>query len=249
MHEQGPARGAGTGATGGDAPSADAAGLPLAAERAQVAAAARRLAAAGLVLGTSGNVSLRTGDRIAVSPTGAVLATLTADDVPVVDRAGRVVAGHLAPTSELDLHLALHDRDRDAPTSAVVHTHAPIATAVGLVVDELPCVHYEMLALGGTVRVAPYATFGTPALAAHVAAAMEGRTAAILANHGTVAVGATVAAAVDATELLERSADLYWRAAQLGTPRTLDAAARADVVRAVAERGYGTTRPIEEDPA
>lgn len=215
-------------------------------ERTRVAAAAARLAAAGLVHGTAGNISLRAGDHVAMTPTGCVLGALRAEDVTVVDLEGRTVLdGGLAPTSEIALHLGIHLRPD--PPVAIIHTHAPVATALGCVVDELPCVHYEMVALGGPVRVAPYFTFGTPELAAAVLAALEGRTAAILANHGTVAIGHDLDAAVAATETLEWSAELYWRAAQLGTPRALDADARQAVIDAVIARGYGTTRPATND--
>jgi L-fuculose-phosphate aldolase len=162
----------------------------------------------------------------------------------VVDLGGDVVDGALAPTSEADMHLGVYRR-YDA--GAVVHTHAPIATALSCVLDdELPCVHYEMLLLGGTVRVAPYATFGTPELAASAVEALEGRTAALLANHGTVAHGADLEAALRATELLEWAAGVYWRAASIGSPRVLDEAARQAVVDAAIARGYGTTRPVED---
>lgn len=216
------------------------------AEREQVAAACRQLAAAGLVHHTAGNVSARAGEHVAISPTGAELADLTADDVTVIDLAGRVVDGRLAPTSELDLHLAVYEHHG---AGAVVHTHAPVSTALSCVLDELPCVHYEMLMLGGTVRVAPYETFATPALAAAAVAALEGRTAALLANHGTIAFGADLDAAVRATELLEWAATVYWRAAQIGEPRVLDERARQDVVDVALSRNYGTTRPAEERPA
>ena len=212
--------------------------------RQAVAAAARGLAAAGLVHGTSGNVSAREGDLVAVTPTGAQLATLDGDDVAVVALDGTHVDGALAATSELDLHLGVYARHG---AGAVVHTHAPVATALSCVVDELPCVHYEMLLLGGPVRVAPYATFGTPELAASAVDALEGRTAALLANHGTIALGADLAAAVRATELLEWSAELYWRAAQLGTPRVLDEAARQAVVEAAIARSYGTTQRVDQE--
>lgn len=217
-------------------------------ERAQVAAAAARLAAAGLVHGTAGNISLRVGEHVVMTPTGCVLGALRADDVTVVDLDGHVVVrGGLAATSEAGLHLGIHRRPD--PPAAIVHTHAPVATALGCVLDELPCVHYEMVALGGPVRVAPYFTFGTPELAAAVLEALDGRAAAILANHGTVAIGPDLDAAVAATETLEWSAELYWRAAQLGAPRALDAAARQAVVDAVVARRYGTTRPAEAEPS
>jgi L-fuculose-phosphate aldolase len=212
-------------------------------EREQVAAAARRLAEAGLVAGTSGNVSARSGERVAITPTGAVLAELEAEQVTVVDLDGKLVGGDLAPTSELELHLGVYER---FGTAAVVHTHAPIATAVSCVLDELPCIHYEMLLLGGAVRVAPYETFGTPELARAVAAALEGRTAALMANHGTVAHGADVASAVRATELLEWAANVYWHACALGEPRVLDGDQLQAVVEAATARGYGRLQAAEK---
>jgi L-fuculose-phosphate aldolase len=193
----------------------------LSRQREEVARACRSLAAAGLVSGTSGNLSAREGDAIAVTPTGGVLAEMTAEQVTVVDLSGEVVLeGGLAPTSEVDLHLGVYAR---YGAGAVVHTHAPVATALSCVLDEVPAVHYEMLLLlGGAVRVAPYRTFGTPELAEAVLEALEGRTAALMANHGTVAFGADVAGALRATEVLEWACGVYWRAACVGTPRVLD---------------------------
>ena len=210
--------------------------------REQVAVVARRLAAEGLVLGTAGNVSQRAGDSVAVSPTGAILAELEAADVCVVDLDGRQLEGPLAPTSELDLHLGAINRHG---YGAVVHTHAPMSTAVACVRDELPCVHYAMLALGGDVPVAPYATFGTPALAESVVAALEGRTAALMASHGAVTVGADANAAMELALLLEWAAGVYLDAARLGEPRVLDHDERAAVIAAALERGYGTTKEAQ----
>jgi L-fuculose-phosphate aldolase len=206
--------------------------------REDVAAACRRLAADGLVHATAGNVSVLGGDLIAVTPTGARLEELRARDVAVVDRSGALVEGPLAPTSELELHLGVYDR---FGAGAVIHTHAPFATALSCVLDEVPLVHYEMLMLGGPVRVAPYATFGTPELAAGVLDALEGRTAALMANHGAVTWGADLAGALAATEVLEWACAVYWRACQVGTPRVMDAAQRDAFVSAVSERGYGST--------
>jgi L-fuculose-phosphate aldolase len=208
-----------------------------------VAAASRRLAAEGLVIGTAGNVSARAGDLIAISPTGAVLADLEPEQVTVIDMDGAVVDGDLAPTSELDLHLGVYRR-YDA--GAVVHTHAPMATALACVLDEeLPCVHYQMLLLGGAVRVAPYETFGTPALAAATVEALDGKTAALMANHGAIAYAANVDDAVERSLLLEWACTVYWRANALGEPRVLDDDQRRAVVEAAVERGYGATRPAE----
>lgn len=207
--------------------------------REAVARASRRLAAAGLVIGTAGNVSARLGDDlVAITPTGATLETLEPADVAIVDLAGAHVDGPLAATSELDLHLGTYARHG---AGAVVHTHAPMATALACSVDELPVVHYALIALGGPVRVAPYRTFGTPELAAVTVEALEGRTAALMANHGAITTGHDLDAAVTAAELLEWGCALFWRASQLGPPRVLDEADCEAVVAAVLARGYGTT--------
>ncbi|WP_128379423.1 class II aldolase/adducin family protein [Streptomyces cavernae] len=210
-------------------------------DRAAVADACRRLGAAGLLIGTAGNVSVRVGERVAITATGAVLAELTADQVTVVDLDGDMVAGTLRPTSELELHLGVYQR-YDA--GAVVHTHAPMATALSCVLDELPCIHYQLLALGGTVRVAPYATFGTPALAESVLNALEGRSAALMANHGALTHAPTLDKAVEHALLLEWACGVYQRAAALGEPRVLDEQQQLAVIEAAIARNYGTTQPV-----
>lgn len=213
--------------------------------RERVAAVSRELAQRGLVLGTAGNVSAREGDAVAITPTGAVLSEVQASDVAVVDMEGVRLDGPLEPTSEIELHLEVLRRYR---TAGVVHTHSPMATALSCVLDEVPCVHYAMLALGGTVPVAPYTTFGTPALAGAVADALEGHTAALMANHGAVTHAATVEDALELSLLLEWACGVYWHAAQVGEPRALDEEERAAVISAVTERGYGTTRAAGDDP-
>ena len=216
-----------------------------AATRAAVAAAARRLAAEGLLIGTAGNVSavVPSTDLVAVTATGVVLAECRPDDVTVVDRSGTVVEGDLAPTSELDLHLAVL---ASSGAGAVVHTHAPYATAVGCVRDELPVLHYQQILLGGEIRVAPYATFGTPELAASVDEALRDRSAALMANHGAVSHGATLDKAVENALLLEWCCRLFVTASGLGTPRTLDEGQQSAVIGAVLARGYGSVRPADD---
>lgn len=215
-------------------------GDPLAALRAQVATVCRTLAEAGVVPGTAGNVSARDGDLVAVTATGLVLRTAEPDDVTVVDLAGTVVAGGLEPTSELALHLAVY---ATTPARAVVHTHAPASTAAGLLVDELPAVHYATLHLGGPVRVAPFEPFGTPELARAVVAALDGRRGALMANHGALTWGADLAEAAMLTEVLEWTCDVWLRAAAAGTPRVLTAGQLDAVAAQLARRGYGTVRP------
>ena len=210
--------------------------MNAAAVRERVAAAARRLAAAGLVLGTAGNVSERAGDVVAITPTGAALRDLEADQVAIVDVEGNRVEGETAPSSELGLHLGVYERYH---AGAVVHAHSPIGTALSCVLDELPVVHYNMLLLGGAVRVAPYETFGTQELAEATLAALEGKTAALMANHGTVVFAGDVEAAVENALLLEWCCEVYWRAVQIGTPKLLSDEQLQDVIAAATRRGYG----------
>jgi L-fuculose-phosphate aldolase len=204
-------------------------------ERHRVAVASRRLADRGLVLGSAGNISERAGELVAITPTGAVLASLTAEQISVIELGGSRVSGP-APTSELELHLGVYRR---YGAGAVVHTHPPIGTALSCVLDELPAVHYQMVQLGGSVRVAPYRTFGTPELAEVTLDALEDRSAALMANHGAITHGPDLPGAVERSVLLEWACEVYWRAAALGTPRALDEAQLMDVVSAATARGYG----------
>jgi L-fuculose-phosphate aldolase len=194
-------------------------------------------------MGTAGNISEREDDLVAITPTGAVLEELSAEQVAVVDLDGRQIGGELRPTSELDLHLGAYRR---YDTGAVVHTHAPIATALSCVLDELPVVHYHLLMLGGPIRVAPYRTFGTPELAAVTLDALEGRAAALMANHGAISHAPDLATAVEFSLVLEWACNVYWHAAAMGTPRSLDSGERQAVVEAVLERGYGSTQAAQD---
>ena len=211
-------------------------------ERERVAKAGRRLAAAGLVLGSAGNISSRDGEHVAITPTGAALETLESDDVCVVDLDGGHVEGRFAATSELDLHLGVYHRYR---SGAVVHTHAPMSTALASVLDELPVIHYQMLQLGGPIRVVPYATFGTPELAELTLKALDGRSAALMANHGAIVYGPDLDTAMEHALLLEWACELYWRASALGAPRTLGQSDQLAFVETVSRRGYGITRRSE----
>ena len=208
--------------------------------RTGVAETSRALAAAGLVTGVAGNVSAREGELVAVTPTGGRLAELAPEEIAVVDLDGALVDAPRAPTSELPFHLAIYDR---FDAGAVVHTHPPMGTAVACVADELPCIHYSLMQLGGAIRVARYATFGTDDLAGAVVEALEGRTAALMASHGAVAYGADLQAAVDAIELLEWACAVYVHARACGSPRELGADERRAVVEAleVYDRRRGAT--------
>jgi L-fuculose-phosphate aldolase len=216
--------------------------LLLADEREAVAAASRHLAQKGLVIGTAGNISARKGDLVAVTPTGADLSTVTAEMVTVIDLEGEVVDGDLAPTSEVPLHTGIY-----AATNAlaITHAHAMASTALSCCFDELPPLHYSCLGLGGAPRTAAYATFGSKELARNVIEALQGRNAAMMQNHGSVAYGSKMAEAVERLELLEWLAELYWRASSMGTPHVLTDGDFEAIITAAIERGYGGLKKIK----
>src|SRR5271165_3352841 len=217
--------------------------LLLAVEREAVARASRHLAERGLVIGTAGNISARQGDLIAVTPTGSDLGTVTAEMITVIDLGGQVVDGDLAPTSEVPLHTGIY-----AATNAlaITHAHAMASTALSCCHDELPPLHYSCLSLGGAPRTAPYATFGSEKLAQNVIAALKGRNAALMQNHGSIAYGNTMNEAVERLELLEWLAELYWRASSMGTPRVLTDKDFEAIITAAIERGYGAIKKVEK---
>ncbi|MFG2608065.1 class II aldolase/adducin family protein [Streptomyces sp. NPDC048514] len=202
-------------------------------------ATARRTVADGLVVGTSGNVSARVGDLVLVTPSGVPYDRLTPGDITGVDLSGRQVLGTLVPTSELPMHLAVY---RTTGARAVVHTHAVHATAVSTLVPELPLVHYMAGALGGPVRVAPYATYGSDELAENMLGALAGRSGCLLQNHGTITYGDGLDQAYDRTAQLEWMCRLWLTASSVPglAPSLLTEAQLAEAGARL--RGYGQRR-------
>ncbi|WP_425484850.1 class II aldolase/adducin family protein [Amycolatopsis anabasis] len=196
----------------------------LAEQRAAVCDYARRMTADGLVVGTSGNVSARAGDLVAVTPSGVDYDALTPADIPVVALDGSIVDGSLRPTSELPMHLTVYRKATDpdgAEIAAVVHTHSVHATAVSTLVEEVPPIHYMLATIGPTARVAPYATFGTTELADAMLTALTDRHGCLLANHGTITYGDTLSAAYHRAQQLEWVCHLWLTARAAGTPTLL----------------------------
>lgn len=186
------------------------------AQRLQVAKTALALLRTGLVVNTSGNVSIRVDDHVVITPSGCDYEELTAGDIAVLDLDGQQIDGDLVPSSETPLHLSIYESD--SSIRSIVHTHSVYATAVSTLIKELPAVHYQIADLGGPVPVAPYATFGTDELAASVTAALKGRTAAIMQNHGAVTVADNVKQALARSVTLEWLARVYLVAKQSGSP-------------------------------
>lgn len=187
--------------------------------RTEVVRVARLLRTRGLAIGTSGNVGARLADgRIAITPSTMDYDEMTADDVVIVDADGAPSAGHHQPSSELWIHLEVFAARSDV--QAIVHTHSPFATAWATTRRDILAVHYVMATLVArgrdTIRVAPYATFGTAELARNAVTTLGADNAVLLANHGAVAIGTTLAGALLRAERIEEIAMIALRAEQAG---------------------------------
>lgn len=206
-------------------------------ERAAIVAAAHRLAARGLTFGTGGNLSIRIDDAVVMTPSGCYLDSVTADQLVVVDLDGTVVEETpYVPTSELHIHLDVY---KSTSARAVVHAHPVASIAVSNLTDELPVVHYTKSMLGGAIRVAPYAVFGSRELSDGVVAALADRTVALMRNHGSVGYGNTLESACDSIELLDWLARIHLQAPG-GT--VLDQAQVVEVLETATRRHYRAFR-------
>lgn len=188
-------------------------------QRAEVAEKALALLTSGLIVNTSGNVSLRIGEHVAITPSGRDYRTLKAADIAVVNLQGGIVEGDLLPSSETPLHMAIYDANPDV--SAIVHTHSVNATAISTLLDQLPTIHYQMVDLGGAVEVAPYRTFGSRELADVTSKALQGRSAVIMKNHGALTTANSLEKALSRCITLEWCSKVYLKAMSAGTPNIL----------------------------
>jgi L-fuculose-phosphate aldolase len=178
---------------------------------------------AGLTTGTGGNLSCcdRVRGWMAISPSGVPYDVLKPRDVVLVDLDGNIVDGGLKPSSEIGFHLALYHHRADI--GGVVHTHSVYATTLACLHLELPAIHYLVGFAGHKVPVAPYATFGTDALAQNICQTMgTDDNAVLLANHGLVTVGADLTHAFNIAEEIEFVARIFCQAKAIGEPVVLE---------------------------
>lgn len=180
-----------------------------------------RMVTDGLTVGTSGNVSIRVGENIAITPSGVDYEALAPEDICVITLDGEHVDGPDNPSSEAPMHTVVYQH---TDALAVVHTHPVYATVLGTLVEEIPPIHYMLALLGGPVRVAPYAQFGTEKLARNCMVAMKDRYGVLLQNHGATTYGETLAKAYSRSIYLEWLCRIYCEAKALGEPRLLTAA-------------------------
>jgi L-fuculose-phosphate aldolase len=215
---------------------------------AEVVRVAKMLRERGLAIGTSGNVGARLADgRIAITPSTMDYDDMTPHDIVIVEADGTPSEGRHSPSSELRIHLQVFAARPDV--IGIVHTHSPFATAWAATRRPLPAVHYvlAMLVAPGRdeLRVADYATFGTAELARNAVVALGDDQACLLANHGAIAVGRSLASALGRAERVEELAMLAWRAEQIGGATLLDAA-ELDRVREQMARFPRQGRPVEQ---
>lgn len=212
--------------------------------RRSVIDACRSLVRSGLTHGKSGNVSVRRdAQRFFISPTGLPYDALEPDDVPLMDLDGRWY-GRRCPSSEWRFHRDIFAARETV--AAIVHTHSPKATSLACTGRGIPAFHYMVAVAGGTdIRCAPYFTFGTQELSDAALSALAGRRACLLANHGVIAVGATLGAALAMAGEVENLAAQYCTALALGQPRILDDSQMQPVIDKF--RTYGSQE--ETDPA
>jgi L-fuculose-phosphate aldolase len=188
--------------------------------RDELVATARRMSELGLSPGTTGNVSVRTARGFVVTPSGMAYDQLRGDDAVAIDLDGTIHPGQRTPSTEWRLHRDILAARPD--TQAIVHTHSLYCTTVACLRRPIPAVHY-MIVLGGgdEIPCAEYATFGTAELASSVVRALGRGRACLMANHGMVALGDSLAGALRLAADIETLAAQYWHAAQLGQPHVL----------------------------
>jgi L-fuculose-phosphate aldolase len=188
------------------------------AQRLALIAAAQSLAGLGLNSGTSGNISLRSGQGMLITPSAIAYDTLTPEMIAYLPLEGAGAwEGTRRPSSEWRFHLDILNARPDI--HAIVHTHAVHATALAMARRDIPACHYMVTRFGGgDVRCAPYALFGTAELSTLAVAALQNRTACLLANHGLIATGADLAAAIACAVELETLAKQYILSLAIGGP-------------------------------
>jgi len=201
------------------------------------------MGAAGLVHGTAGNMSAkdRVSGHVLIKPSGVSYDALRSADLVLVDRHGNVVEGRLRPSTELPMHLRIYAAMPEV--MGVVHTHSPAATAFAVARRPLRTALAESAAIfGPEVSLAPYETTGTARLGLAAARAMKHGPAALLENHGVVAIGASVEDAFVHALLVEESARVQWMAEALGGAVPLPAAECRRIRAAYRERYGQATR-------
>lgn len=207
--------------------------------REQLLNTTRRLHELGLNKGTSGNVSVRDGKSLLVTPTGLEVDAMTPRDMVAMDFDGQPKLkgeDERKPTSEWRFHRDILQARLEV--NAVIHAHSMFATTLACLHMEIPAFHYMIAAGGGdSIRCSPYALFGSQELSDAAVEALQDRRACLLANHGMITLGETLTEALDVAVEVENLCEQYWRALQIGKPHVLSEKEMAEVFQTF--KGYG----------
>ena len=206
----------------------------------------RRMRAANLGTGSSGNLSLRTGAGMLITPTGVDPTGMTARQMVSMALSGEVGESQLLPSSEWHMHAAIYSARPEI--NAVVHCHSRHATILACAHLTIPALHY-MIAITGVDKIplADYATFGTPALAEAVVTALGPGRACLLANHGQIAAGEDLDRAFRVAQEVEELAAIYWGSLATGRGQVLSAQAMVDVHAAFTDYGQQRKNSTGDD--
>ena len=209
--------------------------------RKEIVATALAMSRRGLSPGRSGNVSARFADGMLITPTGKAYEDIDASDIVFVATDGNVPGKQLKPSSEWHFHLAAYAARPDR--HALVHTHSMHATVLACAHKSIPAFHYMVAVAGGNdIPCVPYATYGTEDLARHVAVGIKNRDACLMANHGQIAIGATLTQALELAFEVETLAEQYFKVLLLGSAHVLPDAEMAlmlEKFKAYGQKGGG----------
>jgi L-fuculose-phosphate aldolase len=190
--------------------------LPI---RSSIVEALQSMARLGINKGTAGNISVRADNGFYISPTGIGYDGMKPEQIVLMNWDG-TYEGDVLPSSEWRFHRDILSERTEL--NAVVHTHSTSATAVSILGHDIPAIHYVVAAAGGnSIPCAKYETFGTAELGQSILTAMKGRRACLLAHHGTIAAGATLAKAMSLSVTVEELASLYLTCLPFGKPPVL----------------------------
>lgn len=194
--------------------------IGLDAERTTVSDLGKQMLDQGLTKGTGGNISARSGDHVAISPSGMAYDEISSDDVPIVDLEGNQVAGDRKPSSEYRMHTGILRKREDV--GGVVHNHSPYASTFASLGEPVPASHYLIAFVGDEIPVAPYETYGTAELAESALEALgDEYNACLLENHGVVSVGETAESAFEVALMVEYCARIHYQAVSIGDPNII----------------------------
>lgn len=206
--------------------------------RQEMVATCRRMNELGINQGTSGNLSVREGDHILITPTSLPYDEMQSDDIVRMEFDGQHTGRR--PSSEWRFHRDILAARRDV--NAVLHCHSSFATTLACLHRGIPAFHYMIAVVGGAdIRCAPYATFGTQALSDVAVAALANRTACLLGQHGQIALGRTMKSALHLAVEVETLARMYVQALSLGEPRVLSDEEIDRVMKQMRNTHYGPT--------